>query len=126
MITMAENFETFDIVDGPNRDFLFDACKYVNKKNVSLMVDLTIADGYKKSENGSKTYIPLKVDDIKVTGITRKEDENKAPIFNDELILHGICRADLSGRGEGKEFFKAYHFEACYNTKTRKGSVYFL
>ena len=110
------NAESYEIMSGPNRDLLFDACKYLFSKNAEVKITFDVAAGYTmpKSSPGC-AYIPMPITDIRIIGI--KHEDNSGESF----MLYGDCKADLGRRA----LYKTYHFEAWYDTKNRKGVITF-
>ena len=101
----------YDIVNGPNKDVLFDACKYACVKNTFIPVSFDVALGYTmpKSDPGC-TYIKMDLTQFKIMGIENEDGSGES--FN----LHGYVRSN------GAQLrFKAY-----YNTKRRKGKIRFF
>ena len=112
-----KNSRSFDILNGPSKDLLFDACKYAHSKEVRINVDLTVAFGYTMPKNeAGAAYMRMAVSEIMIVGI---EHENGS---GDSLIVTGYCHADLDSM-KGK--LKPYQFRAYYNSKTRKGNIQF-
>ena len=110
----------YDIIDGPNKDVLFDACKYAYSKNVDINVDLKVAAGYTAPIGSHQSaYIPMSIIDIKISGIEHEDGSGES--FN----LKGYCSANLSSSGEAGAIYKQYNFIAYYNTKRRKGWISF-
>ena len=117
------NTNTFDIVKGPNKDILFDACKYAYNKLADITVKFTVAAGYTtKPDDPRCAYIPMTVTDVMICGIEHEDGSGES--FN----LHGYCNANLDSSGStggGNMIYKPYRFVAYYNTKKRKGSITF-
>ncbi|MBR0133841.1 hypothetical protein IJM16_01075 [Candidatus Saccharibacteria bacterium] len=112
-----ESNRRFEIVNGPSRDLIFDACKYAHSRDVGIKVDLTIAFGYTmpKGTPGSG-YLRMAISEILIVGV---EHENGS---GDDLNIAGYCRANLESIGRD---LKPYKFKAHYNSKTRKGTILF-
>ena len=109
--------KNFEIISGPSKDAVFDACKYAYNKNTKVALDFKVAIGYTTPPSHPATgCIPMSITDTKITGI-RHEDGS-----GDSFILCGYCHADLNGGTA----YKLYKFEACYNTKKRKGNISFI
>lgn len=109
----------FDIVNGPSRDTLFDACKYACIENSNVSVDFAIAIGYTMPIGcPGCAYIPAHVADIKILGI--EHDDESGTCFN----LRGRCNADLR-IARANTVYTTYKFEAFYNVKNRKGYICF-
>lgn len=114
------NTETYQIVNGPGRDTLFDACKYAYS-DVKLYANFTVALGYTMPPNDpSAAYIPMTLKEVKVIGIEHENGSGHS--FN----LYGYCKANLSVIGmQEKTPCNTYKFMAYYNAKTRKGTIRF-
>ena len=117
----AKNQEKcYDIVAGPNKDALFDACKYAYSKTAKLTVDFTVVIGYTMpKENPGCAYIAMAITDIRITGIEHEDGSGES--FN----LHGYCRADLNSFGGNNIAYEPYEFKAYYNSKNRHGRISF-
>ena len=115
---MNTNKKTYEIVSGPSKDMLFDACKYAYSRIAKVDINFAIAVGY-TTPPGSPgcAYIPMTIDAIRVCSIEHEDGSGES--FN----LYGFCKANLSGRMDNLE---PYGFEAYYNTKTRKGTISFM
>ena len=106
----------YEIVGGPNRDVLFDACKYAYDKYVRFSVSFTVAIGYTMPKSDPRAaYVPMEVSDFKICGIEHEAGSGES--FN----LKGYCRAKLDLTSESR----TYNFKAWYNTKTREGTISF-
>ena len=115
-----ENERSFDIVAGPNRDMLFDACKYAYSKSVRIPVDFTVAIGYTMPKHHPGcAYVPMFVSDIKIIGIEHEDGSGES--FN----LRGYCKADADSTVGSAATCKLYNFKAYYNTKSRSGHIKF-
>lgn len=115
-----ETERTFDIVTGPNKDTLFDVCKYACSKTAKLTVDFAVAIGYTMPKHHPGcAYVPMYISDIKVVGIEHEDGSGES--FN----LHGYCKADLNSLGGNNVTYKSYRFKAYYNSKNRKGCITF-
>lgn len=107
----------YEIVNGPNRDTLFDACKYAYSRTVKFAIDFSIADGYTMSQNNpARLYIPIDMHDVIVQGIEHEDGSGES--FN----IYGLCKAVLH-KGDGT---KEYQFNTYYNTKRRTGTIRFF
>lgn len=120
MDTKNETERIFDIVAGPNRDMLFDACKYTYDKMVQISINFTVAIDYTMPKyHPGCTYIPMYISDIKVVSIEHEGGCGKS--FN----LHGYCKADLDSKVGNAETCTSYEFKAYYNTENRSGYITF-
>ena len=115
-----ETERTFDIVAGPNRDMLFDACKYAYDKMVRIPIDFVVAIGYTMPKHHPGcAYVPMYISDIKVVGIEHEDGSGES--FN----LHGYCKADPDSTVGNAKTCTSYNFKAYYNTKSRSGCITF-
>lgn len=115
-----ETERTFDIVAGPNRDMLFDACKYAYDKTVRIPIDFTVAIGYTiPKHHPGCAYVPMFVSDIKIASIEHEDGSGES--FN----LKGYCKADPDSTVGSAATCKSYNFKAYYNTKSRSGCITF-
>ena len=120
MNTNQSEERNFDIVGGPNRDVLFDACKYAYDKNIKFTVNFNVAMGYTMPKNDPRSaYVALGIKDIKICGIEHEDGSGES--YN----LHGYCQADLDSFGISDNTYHPYRFEAYYNTKNREGKITF-
>ena len=110
MNTNQKKEKYYDIVNGPNKDALFDACKYACIKNAFIPVTFDIAIGYTMPKsNPNCAYFPMDVKDFRVMGIENEDGSGES--FN----IHGYAKKDgIQVR------FKGY-----YNTKQRNGVMHF-
>ena len=97
---------SYDIVGGPNRDLLFDACKYAHSRGVDIPVVFSIIN----------SSVLTSIMNIRINGIEHEDGSGES--FN----LHGYCESDVNHRG-GIPVFKSYGFKAWYNSKSRKGYI---
>ena len=113
----------FDIVSGPNKDALFDACKYAYNKTAKLDVDFTVIAGYTAPLGHPKrASIPMEVSDFIILGVGHEDASGES--FN----LCGRCRANLDIVNKAASYSAAapYKFKAEYNTKNRQGRITFI
>ena len=104
----------YDIVKGPSKDALFDACKYAYGKN-SIYVDFTVAAGYTASMSSHQAaYKPMAVDNIVICSIGHEDGSGES------FILQGYCNANVDSL-----IYKSHRFVAHYNTKKRRGKISF-
>lgn len=108
----------YNIVAGPNKDALFDACKYAYSDNAKLIIDFTVAIGYTMERKVSnRNCIPMAITDIKICGIEHEDGSGES--FN----LYGYCKADPESIDKSDVSYKPYRFEAYYDTRSRKGCI---
>lgn len=113
--------KSFDIVGGPNRSLLFDACKYAYDKNIKFTVNFAVAMGYTLPKSDPRSaYVALDIKDIKICGIEHEDGSGES--FN----LHGYCQTQLDSFGINDRKFREYKFKAYYNSKNRSGTIRFL
>ena len=111
----------YEIVAGPNKDVLFDACKYAYNKHAHVAVDFVVAIAYTMPRsNHGYACLQMQISDIKICGIEHEDGSGES--FN----LHGYCKANLDSFGTTKAVRKPYRFKAYYNARTRKGSITFI
>ena len=109
----------FDIITGPNKDRLFDACRYYNEE-ASIPIHFSIAVGYDKPRYDPRcTYIEMYIKNVKIRGI--ENDSNS----KEEFIIKGDCEADLNSFGDNPKY-QPKTFSALYNAKSRKGFISFF
>lgn len=109
----------YDIVCGPSKSALFDACMYAYNKDAKIAVNFTISQGYSNDTNdATKLYLPLPVTNIKITGIEHEDGSGES------FILKGYCNADRDYllRRDNTYHYRYFRFSAYYNTGNRKGS----
>lgn len=120
MNTKNETERTFDIVAGPNRYMLFDACKYAYDA-ARIPINFTVVLGYTMPKhNPGCAYVPMFVSDIKIAGIEHEDGSGES--FN----LHGYCKADPDSTIGSAATCKPYRFRAYYSTQNRKGWISFF
>lgn len=109
---------SYSIVNGPNKDVLFDACKYAFSKTATIAIDFRVVTGYTMPRNHPGcAYTMMNIDEMKIHGIEYADE------VSGNLNLHGHCKAAL---GHSSESTKHYKFEALYNSRTREGVITFL
>ena len=117
---MNTNDRYYDIVNGPNKDTLFDACKYAYVKGAQIPINFDIAAGYTMPKSDpSSAYIPLSTRDFKIVSIENEDGSGES--FN----LEGYCTAGFKRRPTGLNIYNTYKFSAYYNTKRRTGTIRF-
>ena len=104
----------YSIVGGPNRDTLFDNCKYSCQGNSRVGVGFSIPFDI-PSDSGPQIYTYMLVKDLKIRGIEHENGSGES--FN----LWGFCQADLYDIG----VFEEYRFKAYYNSRKRQGWISF-
>lgn len=103
----------YEIVNGPNKDTLFDACKYAYSKTAKIAIDFGVVVGYTMPRNHPGcAYVPMDMSDVAIRGIEHEDGSGES--FN----IHGICKATLISSNDAK----FYKFKAYYNSKTRTGT----
>ena len=109
----------YDIIDGPSKSSLFDACMYVYNKDAKIAVNFTISQGYSNDTNdATRLYLPLPVTNINITGIEHEDGSGES------FILKGYCNADRDYllRRDNTYRYRYSRFSAYYNAKNRKGT----
>lgn len=119
---MDTNRKSFDIVNGPSRDTLFDACKYAYDSRNTVLVDFEIAVGHTLPQsNPESAYIPMKIKNIIIGGILHEDGSGV------NLNLYGWCDADLEIlKYQYAPRWKHYKFKCYYDSKHRKGKITFV
>ena len=116
----TEAKKCYEIVAGPSKDTLFDACKYAYSKTSKVTVDFAVPVAYTMPpDHPGCAYIPMNIRGIRICGIEHEDGSGES--FN----LHGYCRADLTSTSEDATY-TFYVFNAYYNSKTRKGTIVFI
>lgn len=109
----------YDIIGGPSKSALFDACMYVYSKDAKIAVNFTISQGYSNDTNdATRLYLPLPVTNIKITGIEHEDGSGES------FILKGYCNVDKDYllRKENTYRYRYSRFSAYYDAKNRKGT----
>ena len=109
----------YDIIGGPSKSALFDACMYVYNKDAKIAVNFTISQGYSNDTNdATRLYLPLPVTNIKITGIEHEDGSGES------FILKGYCNVDKDYllRKENTYRYRYSRFSAYYDTRSRKGT----
>lgn len=113
----------YNIVSGPNKDMLFDICKYAYSKTVKMNPKFAVAIGTTMpKDHPGCAYVTMAIEDIKILGI-----EHEHPT-GESFMLHGVCKANpnsIAGNGLNT-IYTAYKFKAYYDSKTRKGWITFI
>ena len=111
----------YDIVGGPSKDTIFDACKYAYSKTAKVEVNFSVAISYTAPKGDPEcAYIPMSITDVRIVSI--EHESGSGEHFN----LGGYCKADLNNYGGVYATYKTYRFEAFYNSKTRTGTIGFF
>ena len=114
MNTKGIKERSYEIVNGPNKDTLFDACKYAYSKTVKFAIGFGVAAGYTMPRNHPGcAYVPMDMSNVTICGIEHEDGSGES------LIIHGFCKAALHGSSE------SYRFKAYYNAKNRTGTIVF-
>lgn len=99
--------KVYSITAGPNKDSLFDACKYAFENGVKLPIKFTAT-----IDNNINTSIAARI-------IMIEHEDGSGESFN----LRGHCKADLRDFGLG--ITESCNFKAYYNSKHRNGWIKF-
>ena len=111
MNTNQKKEKYYDIVNGPNKDSLFDSCKYICIKGASIPINFNVALGYSMPKNNPEcAYFPMNLSDFKIMGIENEDGSGES--FN----IHGYVKKDGT----------PFHFKAYYSTKHRNGTITFF
>lgn len=107
----------FEIIGGPNKDLLFDACKYAYDKLSNIAIDFTVISGYTTSpDDPACAYVVMNVSDFKIAGIEHENGSGES--FN----IHGYCKLNQDTQGI---LACSCRFKAYYNARSRKGTISF-
>ena len=106
------------ITEGPSKDVLIDAFKYLYNESVQITLNFIAIARYDMTIlSDPHAYISIRIEDIKLLGI-EYEYHNK-----DSFILNGLCKkADPTIESE----LKLCKFEAHYNVQDRAGWISFF
>ncbi len=114
------NRDYYEIVAGPNKDLIFDSCKYAYD-DVNLYANFVVAVAYTVPKGAAgRAYIPMAFSEGIVTEIDHEDGTGE------KLKLKGYCRVDTKAIAEKDVVLRARGFEAYYNTRTRKGTITFV
>lgn len=119
MNTKKERY--YDIISGPNKDALFDACKYACSDSARLDIKFVVPIGYTMPvDDPGCAYVAMAITDMKIIGIEHEDGSGES--FN----LHGYCKCDLNSFGGKDASYELYMFKAYYNAKNRRGHIVFI
>ena len=140
MSTSKQKEWTFNIVDGPGRERVFDACEHAYDKGYKIEVEFKIV--FDSTDGCDMTNaFTLYMSDFKLNRIGHNDNSGYS------FILGGWCKADLGFDDNNPRFYRMrtyyhensrlphpeiddylqpYSFEAHYNAKTRRGRISFL
>lgn len=107
----------YNIVRGPGRDTLFDACKYTYDRRSFVAVDFEVALVPPFRPGGA--FVAMKIKNLHINGI--EHDGNGGVAF----MLKGTCKADLNPHTSTAPEWCNYRFEAYYNTERKTGHIVF-
>ena len=111
----------YDIVEGPNCEALFEACRWAleseMKKEVVFRVQLERAVSYDATKN--------QVDDMPI-GDWRGLGINHVADSKDVLLIEGDCMADLRFIAHQDPVYRRQRFRAQYDTKLFRGMIAFF
>ncbi|MBR0372685.1 hypothetical protein IJH72_01960 [Candidatus Saccharibacteria bacterium] len=106
--------ESFEIVGGPNKDLLFDACKYAYSRTAKVPVEFSIVLGSTMPEGHSGgAYLLMPTADFRICGIQHEDGSGES--FN----LSGYCKAQTYW----DKSLQNYRFKIYFNNRTRKGII---
>lgn len=118
MNTKKERY--YDIISGPNKDALFDACKYAYSDSARLDIKFVVPIGYTiPVGDPGCAYVPMAITDMKIIRIGHEDGSGES------FSLHGYCKCDLDSFFGGKDY-RSYRFKAYYNAKNRRGHIVFI
>ncbi|MBR2587276.1 hypothetical protein IKE71_02790 [Candidatus Saccharibacteria bacterium] len=106
----------YDIMNGPSRDTLFDACKYAHTKDARIPINFSVAASYTATRScHNRAYVPMEMFSVNIFGIEHEDGSG------DSFNLHGNCYVTL----DTPKTYTLCRFYSYYNTKTRKGCICF-
>lgn len=107
-----------EIVNGPSKDTLFDACKYAYNSKVVIPIGFKVALGYTApKDDPACAYVPMSVSGFRISAISHEDGSGES------FSLSGCCHASLD---PNPIHLDSYEFVAYYNSKTRKGTIKFI
>lgn len=104
------------IFGGPNRDTLFDACKYAYDKDAVIPIFFAVAESYTAPLNGPIcAYTALEMDMTSICGISHEDGSGV------KLIVDGYCIAKFSNSLNGRTTcsFRSERFITQKRTRVR-------
>ena len=104
--------ERYSIIAGPNKDTIFDICKYSFDSRTKIFAEFTIAIGY--------AGVISIVTDIRITSIQHEDGSG------DKFNLTGYCTTGLPTSPAKDVAYKPYKFTAFYNSRSREGHITFI
>lgn len=117
MDTKNKKRRQFEIIDGPNKDALFDACKYAYNSDSTIAIDFTVAIGYTMPKSHPDcACVPMSITDVRIVGIEHEDGSGES--FN----LEGYCKADPDSSGRINPT-ASYKFTAYYDARKRRGGI---
>ena len=111
--------DRYDIISGPSKATLFDACLYSYSKDAKIAVNFGISQGCSNhGDDATKLHLLLPVTNIKITGIEHEDGSGES------FVIKGYCHVDKDYllRKENTYRYRYSRFLAYYNAKNRKGS----
>lgn len=115
---MNTNERSFEIMGGPSRDTLFDACKYAYSEAV-IPLEFSIAIGYTAPPSSGKALcMTRKVSNIRISSIEHEDGSG------DKFNLHGYYNPGILTKASSEIQFKEFH--AFYDVKQRRGLMTLL
>lgn len=110
---------TYDIMNGPSADRLFDACRYAYDDATKIPIDFGIAIGYSmpKDDPGC-AIVGAHSCDLRIVGIEHEDGSGHS--FN----IRGYCAGFKKGP-YSDPLYVNHKVMIYYNTKTRNGKITF-
>ena len=104
----------FKISSGPNRDTIFDACKYAYDKNVVIPLEFGVTGEYYPLPNESTSLTLIVMQNVHVRSVEHEDGSGHS------FMLRGWCEVITP-----KASWRTRHFRAYYNAKNRTGHIEF-
>lgn len=114
------NSTTYDILNGPSADRLFDACRYAYDDGVKIPIDFGIAIGYSMPrDDPGCALVGAHSCGLRIAGIEHEDGSGHS--FN----IKGYCTGFKKGP-YSTPLYVNYRVQIYYSTKTRKGKITFF
>ena len=113
--------KNFDVVNGPCKDLLFDACKYACRKEAEVIPKFSIAQYYigDARDNTKRMAVYMPVKNFYIMGIDNEDGSGES--WN----VRGSVDADLDNRDSKHPDWTHYRFFMYYNSRRREGVITF-
>ena len=114
---MNTNGKSFEIINGPSRDTLFDAVKYAFDKSAIIPIQFDVTSNRAIVESGQDYNSSTRAKDLEIVYIEHEDGSGHS--FN----IYGRCSIDAKFNSGYRVIYERYKFRAYYNAKTRKGFI---